>query len=39
MYENAKDKRQAIGDVLNIKDFSAFFEKSRYREKFANLKN
>lgn len=34
-YANAKEKRQAISDVLNIKDFAAFFEKSRYREKFA----
>ena len=33
-YQNAKDKRQAIRDVLNIKDFLNFFEKSRYREKF-----
>lgn len=38
-YKNAKDKRQAISDVLNIKDFAAFFEKSGYREKFADLKN
>ncbi|HEX8638601.1 MAG TPA: DUF2268 domain-containing putative Zn-dependent protease [Pyrinomonadaceae bacterium] len=35
-YNNAKNKRQAVGDILNIKDFQAFFEKSRYREKFAD---
>lgn len=35
-YKNAKDKKQAIGDVLKIKDFPAFLQKSRYREKFAD---
>jgi len=35
-YRNAKNKRAAISDILNIKDFTAFFEKSRYREKFAD---
>ena len=34
-YRNAKDKRQAIRDVLNIRDFTEFFERSRYGEKFA----
>jgi Predicted Zn-dependent protease (DUF2268) len=34
-YRNAKGKKSAIRDILNIKDFTAFFEKSRYREKFA----
>ena len=34
-YRNAKDKRQAIADILNIKDFSDFFRRSRYGEKFA----
>ncbi|HLM01832.1 MAG TPA: DUF2268 domain-containing putative Zn-dependent protease [Pyrinomonadaceae bacterium] len=33
-YQNAKDKRQAIRDILATKDFNAFLEKSRYREKF-----
>jgi hypothetical protein len=33
-YRNSKDKRSAIRDLLNIKDFTSFFEKSRYREKF-----
>lgn len=33
-YRNAKDKRQAISDILNIKDFSGFFQRSRYGEKF-----
>jgi hypothetical protein len=35
-YRNAKAKKPAINDILNIKDFNAFFEKSRYREKFAD---
>lgn len=34
-YRNAKDKRQAIKDILETKDFKAFLEKSRYREKFS----
>ncbi|HEX6175813.1 MAG TPA: DUF2268 domain-containing putative Zn-dependent protease [Candidatus Binatia bacterium] len=34
-YQNAKDKRQAIRDVLNIKDFPDFLDRSRYGEKFA----
>jgi hypothetical protein len=34
-YANAKDKRQAIKDILETKDFAAFLEKSRYAEKFA----
>lgn len=38
-YENAKNKRQAVSDVLNIKDFSEFLERSRYREKFVNAKS
>jgi hypothetical protein len=34
-YRNARDKRQAIGDILNIKDFPGFLERSRYVEKLA----
>jgi hypothetical protein len=34
-YKNAKDKRRALLDIFEIKDFQAFLEKSRYREKFA----
>ena len=34
-YRNAKDKRQAIRDILDIKDFQTFLESSRYRERFA----
>jgi hypothetical protein len=34
-YKNAKDKRLAIREILEIKDFPEFLEKSRYREKFA----
>lgn len=33
-YRNAKDKRQAIADILNIKDFRDFLQRSRYGEKF-----
>lgn len=32
-YQNAKDKRQAIFDVLNIKDFRDFLNRSRYGER------
>ena len=31
-YLNAKDKRQAVRDLLNIKDFNEFFKASRYGE-------
>jgi hypothetical protein len=31
-YRNAKDKRQAIRDILQIKDFSAFLRQSLYRQ-------
>lgn len=34
-HKNAKDKRQAMRDIFEIKDFPSFLEKSRYREKFA----
>jgi hypothetical protein len=34
-YKNARNKQQAVSEILNIKDFPAFLEKSRYREKFA----
>lgn len=34
-YQNSRDKRQAVRDVLNIKDFQDFFRRSRYGEKFA----
>ena len=34
-YQNARDKRQAVSDILNIKDFQGFFRNSRYGEKFA----
>ena len=33
-YDGAKDKRQAIRDILEIKDFPAFLEKSGYGAKF-----
>jgi hypothetical protein len=34
-YRNAKDKQLAIETILNIKDFTAFFEQSRYSLKFS----
>jgi len=34
-YRNARDKKLAIREILNIKDFAAFFEKSGYRAKLA----
>lgn len=36
-YRNAKDKRQAIHDILNIQDARAFYEASRVRPKTAAL--
>lgn len=33
-YKNAADKRQAVRDILEIKDFAAFLKASRYEEKF-----
>jgi hypothetical protein len=34
-YRQAKNKRQAVRDILETKDFAALLEQSRYREKFA----
>jgi hypothetical protein len=34
-YEKAADKKQAIRDILDIKDFDAFLKASRYEEKFS----
>lgn len=34
-YNNARDKRQAIKDILEIKDVRKFYEASKYGEKFA----
>ena len=33
-YKNAKDKKQAVRDLLEIKDFAKFLADSRYEEKF-----
>ncbi len=33
-YENAQDKKEAIDEILNIKDFNKFLDKSRYALKF-----
>lgn len=33
-YKNAADKKQAVRDILEIKDFEAFLKASRYEEKF-----
>ena len=38
-YNNAKDKKQAVHDVLNVEDFPAFLEKSRFSEKFKSNVN
>jgi hypothetical protein len=35
-YNNAKDKRQAIKDILEIKDVRKFYEASKYGETFGN---
>jgi len=35
-YNNAKDKRQAIKDILEIKDVRKFYEASKYGEKLGN---
>jgi hypothetical protein len=35
-YRNAKDKRQAIHDILNIQDARAFYEASGVRPKTVN---
>jgi tetratricopeptide (TPR) repeat protein len=34
-YEEMADKKQAVHDILNIKDYPAFLAKSRYAEKLA----
>jgi len=33
-YDNAADKKQAIADILTIKNFKKFLEESRYEDKF-----
>jgi uncharacterized protein YjaZ len=33
-YKNARDKKQAVKDMLEIKDFQKFLADSRYEEKF-----
>ena len=33
-YKNALDKKQAVRDILEIKDFKEFLKASRYEEKF-----
>lgn len=33
-YKNASDKKQAVRDILEIKDVNEFFKRSRYAEKF-----
>ena len=33
-YKNTKDKKQAVRDILEIKDMSEFIAKSKYAEKF-----
>jgi len=36
-YENAIDKKQAIFDILNIKDYKIFYEKSKVDEYFSKF--
>lgn len=33
-YENADDKKQAVKDIIEVKDFEAFLKKSGYDDKF-----
>ncbi|MGY0037835.1 gliding motility protein GldB-related protein [Pedobacter sp. NJ-S-72] len=33
-YQNSKYKKEAINEILNVKDFKSFLEKSKYEEKF-----
>jgi hypothetical protein len=35
-YNNAADKKQAVRDLLIVKDCKAFLNASRYAEKFAD---
>lgn len=35
-YKNSADKKQAVRDILEIKDFNAFLKASRYEEKFGS---
>ncbi|UOE47664.1 DUF2268 domain-containing putative Zn-dependent protease [Mucilaginibacter sp. SMC90] len=35
-YDNSSDKKQAIYDMLNIKDYKAFYQKSGASKKFTN---
>ncbi len=35
-YRQAKDKKQAVRDLLNIKDFEQFLKASQYEKKFAS---
>ena len=35
-YKNAADKKQAVRDILEIKDFAAFLKASGYEEKFGS---
>ena len=35
-YQNAKDKKQAIKDILGIKDFNQFLKDSGYQGKFGS---
>ena len=37
-YNQAKDKAQAVTDILSVTDYAAFLEKSGYAEQFARQK-
>ena len=36
-YINASDKKQAVHDILHIKDYKAFYEKSKVEEMISKL--
>src|SRR5262249_55930565 len=38
-YRSAKDKKQAIKDILEIKDFGRFLKDSEYEAKFTGARN
>lgn len=37
-YENSPDKKKAITEMLNIRDYKDFLEKSKWEEKLAKMK-
>ena len=35
-YRSAKNKQQALRDILTVQDYPTFFDRSRYAKKFAS---